>query len=559
MNPQVKIEVIDKDGWRKEFSFQKSLFHIGSAAVNDLVLENARGGGVAARHAQLIALPDGSGFRLVNLGDTDILLNEAGDKLAPPHSVATVSDGSVIKVGDFTLIFHGAAMMIAAAPAAGRSSHIGLRLSLPRTKVAPHQNLAGVLAVANHGDQTGVQFDLDLEGLEPDCYNIEPAPLLSSGSEREVALRIFHRGDKPAAGDHTVTIRAVAPDAYPGEEASVTCTIQVQPFYKHTLRPAVSGQPSAVSHQPEMETARRGKALVPPSEDLLPPTIPARSVQPAAVSGQPSAGSRQPAAISRQPEMETATTMTPERPQVLTLKAAPQPGVQAQPPKVAAAPSASEDWWAAPEIPAPPPATVEVKAKAVPAPGSTVLESLPAKEPDIEVPASLYASVEPETAPEAEVAVETPTAPPVEMGEPQPPETAAGVDEVVEEAVPLNEEPEATPDVPPIEEPVTALIEAIAVAEPVAEVETPPEQGTPPSGDQPERATSVDDDWWGATEEPPIPVTPVVKIVPPVEIEPTPEAKVTPPQADDWWSETTDTGAEKKETSPGANEDWWSA
>lgn len=549
MNSQIKIEVIDKDGWRKEFAFQKSLFHIGSAAVNDLVLENAHGGGVAARHAQLIALPDGTGYRLVNLGDTDILLNEAGNKLAPPHSVASVSDGSIVKVGDFTLIFHGEAMMIAAAPTDGRSSHIGLRLSLPRTKLAPHQSLAGVLAVGNHGDQAGVQFDLDLEGLEPDCYNIEPAPLLSSGSEREVALRIFHRGNKPLAGEHTLTIRATAPGAYPDEEATVRCVIQVQPFYQHTLRPASTAS-----------------VPVPLTEDLLPPTISIRSTVPpvtprVTVAATPPVTAQKPPAPIWE-EAETPVTKTDvmpaisEKQQVLTLKAAPSPEVQVEPQKTGPIPSAAEDWWAVPEIAAAPPATVE--AEVVTTPESAAPENTAPEEPDIAEAPPLN-SVEAMTESEVEAAIETPAMPPVEVWETTP-ETVASVDETAEGPKTLIKEPEVTPDAP--------IEEITAVEAPLEQEPIPPVAEAIP--------TPADDDWW-ATAETPLgltvlqeeeePQSPVLKVIPPSEGEPAlpgraeaePTDLTTPPQADDWWSETTDTRPEKEDTPPVANEDWWSA
>ncbi|MBN2393287.1 MAG: hypothetical protein JXR84_21330 [Anaerolineae bacterium] len=549
MNPQIKIEVIDKDGWRKEFSFQKGLFHIGSAGVNDLVLENARGGGVAARHAQLIAAADGTGYRLVNLGDTDILLNEAGDKLAPPHSVVSVKDGTIVKIGDFTLVFHGEAMMVAAAPSNGRSSHIGLQLSLPRTYLAPHQSLAGVLAVGNHGDQAGVQFDLDLEGLESDCYNIEPAPLLPSGSEREVALRIFHRGNTPLAGEHTITIHAVAPQAYPNEEATITCVIQVQPFYQHTLRPVSSDQQSTANAQPKV-VPTMPRAPANRFEDLLPPTVPTRDVQ-----SSP---------ISQQPEKETIPPVIPENLQVLTLKAAPPPELQEAKPKEAPPTSSTaEDWWKDAETESASPVSIE--AETIEISESTVPDSVP-QEPDIaEVPAPLPVSGELEMVTDVEVAIEIP-APPIDVRDTAQ-ETVASVEETKTPETPA-EEPEVIHNVSSVIELQMASVEATAVAESPVDIKAPLEQKpAPPSdqqsavNDQPKNTTPADDDWWSAPEISPQekeePQVPVLKIAPLVEVEPASpdEAEVKPiSQADDWWSEP-----EKENTPPAANEEWWSA
>ena len=43
MNQHIRIEVIDKDGWRKEYPLDKSIVHIGSAPGSDLVLEGTNG------------------------------------------------------------------------------------------------------------------------------------------------------------------------------------------------------------------------------------------------------------------------------------------------------------------------------------------------------------------------------------------------------------------------------------------------------------------------------------------------------------------------------------
>ncbi|HQE91680.1 MAG TPA: hypothetical protein PLH19_05550 [Anaerolineae bacterium] len=457
MNSQIRIEVIDKEGWRKEFAFQKSLFHIGSAAVNDLVLESMRGGGVAARHAQLIAAPDGSGYRLVNLGDTDILLNEAGDKPVPPHSVASVRDGSMVKIGDFTLIFHGEAMMLTAVPTDGRSSHIGLRLSMPRTQLAPHQSLTGMLTVGNHGDQAGVQFTLELEGLDPDCYTIEPAPLLSSGSEREVALRLFHRGNKPLAGEHTLTIRATAPQAYPTEEATVRWTIQVQPFYQHTLRPVSTVNVPAS-----------------PLEDLLPPTSAtrpaARSTTPRPVTPPPVVTAQKPPApweeVPPAPgtPAEAAPAM-PEKQQVRLLKAVSPSNVEAEPPKAAPAPSAAEDWWAGTEVPAVPAAVVEVEPAAMPAtvaPEPDVVETLP--------PAPVEVATTPEVTTPDTAAVVAETAP-----------TPAGDDGW---GAPEKETPQ-----------------------PVVKITAPPQAEPVRSGEAEVKPSSQEENWWSEPEKTATPPT----------------------------------------------------
>lgn len=256
MDQQNSLEITDKDGWRKVHSFQKRLVHIGSAPQNDIVLEGWRGGGVTSRHLQLIALPAGQGgYRLVNLGDTDVLLGAAGDQVLAPRSATNIADGEHIKLGDFALVlragqgFSGAVGGVSTAVASDRerfsgpasaeasSPVIGLELFLPQTQLGPDRPIDGAVIVRNLGDKPGVQFKLAVEGLHADCYAMGAGPLLFPNAEKEVSLRLSHpRGPRLLAGDHRFNVRATAPEAYPGESAAVSQVVHVLPFYKHGLR-----------------------------------------------------------------------------------------------------------------------------------------------------------------------------------------------------------------------------------------------------------------------------------------------------------------------------------
>jgi len=251
---QSSLEITDKDGWRIEYPLNKIITYIGSDAQNDIVLETWHGTGVAARHVQLISLAaEGQGFRLVNLGDTDIRLGESGDRAALPRTFIQLMDGERIRLGDFMLIFHvgefaasaaagGAAAANVALPRsvgaeATASKTIGLRLSLPGTRVSPDQPIEGAVYVTNLGNKPGVQFKLAVEGLEPDCYEMGPGPVLFPGAEKATVFRLRHsRKPKPPAGEQRFSIRATASDAYPGESAVVSQVVQIQPFYGHKLR-----------------------------------------------------------------------------------------------------------------------------------------------------------------------------------------------------------------------------------------------------------------------------------------------------------------------------------
>ena len=232
MSETTKLEVIDPDGWKKEYSLQKAVIFIGSDPNNDIPLGFEHGGGIAPRHIQLIAVPD-EGYRLVNLSDTEVMVGQAGDHGIAPRLSTPLADGEQIKLGEFVLILRGEVW--GSGVVAGQSRHIGLSLTLPETQLAPHQTLEGSVTVYNQGDFSGAQFDLDLEGFDTDCFEIEPGPLLSSRADKEASFRLYHRGHKPLAGDVTLTIRATAPTAYPGEQASVSRVIRVLPFFNYSL------------------------------------------------------------------------------------------------------------------------------------------------------------------------------------------------------------------------------------------------------------------------------------------------------------------------------------
>jgi hypothetical protein len=277
---QITIKVVDRDGWEKEYPFQKSIVHIGSNPRSDLFLEPGRGAGVALLHAQLIASTAKSGCQLVNLGDTDILLGLSGDQTLPPRSVTGITNETAIRLGEFALTFYTGedGGEDALGSSAGASQNIGLNISLPQTQLAVNKSLSGTIMVSNLGEQAGVQFDLELEGLDSDCYDIEPAPLLSSGAEKDVVFHIYHRGNKPLAGDCRITISAVAPQAYPGERAIVSHTVQVLPLYHHELRLVVPGKaPPALQAADalkedalEPEQVEEPESQVPISDAVLP-------------------------------------------------------------------------------------------------------------------------------------------------------------------------------------------------------------------------------------------------------------------------------------------------
>ena len=282
----IRVEVTDKDGWRKEYVLQKTINHIGADARNDIALENWRGTGVAARHLQLIV--SGNGCRLVNIGSSDVSIASGVYDAAPGAipaqvrplammSATEISNGTWVKLGEFTLRLRMADPATAAVvpnaanpqpnvatvgvtspvttptqtgamgiytptvqtvePAAGGGNPISLRMLLPQTTLGLDAPLEGSLIVRNAGSRPGAQFRLEIQGLPAECIEVGPGPILFPNAEKEVIFRLRHpRAPTLRAGDLQLLIRATSPDAYPGQVALVTQTIQVSPFYQHSLK-----------------------------------------------------------------------------------------------------------------------------------------------------------------------------------------------------------------------------------------------------------------------------------------------------------------------------------
>jgi hypothetical protein len=223
-----RVDVTDREGWRKEYTLSKAILHIGSDPRNDIVLEGGRGQGVEPRHAQLIAAPGSRGYRLVNLGSGQILLSSLNGRTLPPRGAVDVFDGDQIQIGEYQLVFFAGA---------GLSNAIALRLRLPDSELTPDATLEGLITVQNMGEVPGVQFKLSVEGLSPDWYDIGPGPILFPGAQKDVLFKLRHpRQPHPPAGGHVITVRATASEAYPGESAAVSQTVRIAPFFRHRIR-----------------------------------------------------------------------------------------------------------------------------------------------------------------------------------------------------------------------------------------------------------------------------------------------------------------------------------
>jgi len=555
------IEVLDRQGWRKEVPLQKGIVHIGSDPRNDVLLEPARGTGVDLLHAQLISVANGSGFQLVNLGDQDIWLGQASDQVVAPRTAVQIADGAVFKVGEFRLILHASGS--ASGGLGGAAPHIGLSVLLPQHRLVPNRSLEGAVRVTNRGDRTGAQFNLDLEGFEAGCFEIEPGPILSSGAEKEVSFRLHHRGNKPLAGEVTVTIRASAPQAYPGEEVSVTQTVQVLPLYRHQLR-LVS--PSRALERQEEPPASKAEPAPPAKKEEAPPEPAPAPSQERARAGTGTAsddwwsappGSRParrhvPPAAATPPEPSPVAPAAPERPAAEAARgpdgAAPQPAAEGAGGLEAAPPTA-------PGEPAPEPPAREGE------PGAETAVRPPAGQAVSEPPAAGAAEpvAEPAAAPEGGALRPPAPVEPAPSGPPGP--AAADWWGATEPEPPPPPPPPPPPRAPaagdwwappaePAEEEVKAQPGVIKLkASRPSEAEPTPAAAPPPAGD-----------WW-ATQSGATPGQPrVIKLKARPAAEPQPGGApatpaAAPARAEDWWTPQPAAGSEQPPDAPSDTED----
>lgn len=265
--PRGTVEIIDAGGWRKVFPLDKNIIHIGSDARNDIAIEAHHGAGLAARHMQLITSPTSAqGYRLINIGPLELRSGDDASRTIAPRATVDLADGEEFKLGDFTLIFRrdrayegaprenaprttaGPIGVIPTAPVivnqvtapittASTAPVIQATLNLPQTQLAPDQVVDGSITIKNLGDKPGVQFKLEIDGLDAHCYELGPGPILFPNAEKQVLFRVRHpMRPAPPAGEQRFTLRITAPGAYPGEATLVNGVITLLPFFKHELK-----------------------------------------------------------------------------------------------------------------------------------------------------------------------------------------------------------------------------------------------------------------------------------------------------------------------------------
>jgi hypothetical protein len=225
----MEVKIIEANGWAKVLPVNRAITLVGSAASNDVQLPSAQ---ISPYQLQILYAPDlPSSCRVVNLGSDVVLQRNSVENTVSAFQSLDIFNGDELLLDDYRIIFH----LPLTTASVQKSRSLEASLVLPETVLRPDSTLAGILRVKNAGNLQGVQFQVSLEGLPPDCYQIDPIPLMYPGAEEEVQVRLFHRTLSPSAGLHELLLTVNAPGDYMGETLEIRQGLYVTPVLKHEL------------------------------------------------------------------------------------------------------------------------------------------------------------------------------------------------------------------------------------------------------------------------------------------------------------------------------------
>ncbi len=232
MDSSVMVVLTNEQGWQKRFPLEEGVFVVGSAA--DARIRLPEGEGIAPYHVQLVNSSREACMRLVNLSQWEVPLKSgANDVRVQPGQLRDVFDGETIYLDALSMQFEIRKRPVQAEVVKEENHNvIGLRMVLSGQVLYPGGSLTGTLYLRNLGSEA-CQFDVELQGLPPECYEISPPALIHAGGEESTEIQFFHRKAAPAPGVHNFDLRVSAPDAYPGRELTIRQAIKVMPCYDY--------------------------------------------------------------------------------------------------------------------------------------------------------------------------------------------------------------------------------------------------------------------------------------------------------------------------------------
>jgi hypothetical protein len=234
MEAKITAILTDERGWQKPFPLNEGVYWVGSADRVHIQLPVMKD--ISPYHLQVVNAHNSPSVRLINLSRGSIVVQKGAEStLFAPGGIIDVFGPEIFRLGPYTLHFQLQKQNESQpASAEGKQKVIGMRLVLPDIVLRPNIPLVGVLSLQNLGNQA-CQFKVEIDGISEQCYEITPPPLIFAGGEENTEIRFFHKMIAPPAGQQKVTIRVSAPDAYPGEAATVQQMLKVMPYYAQSL------------------------------------------------------------------------------------------------------------------------------------------------------------------------------------------------------------------------------------------------------------------------------------------------------------------------------------
>ena len=260
----VDLKIIEANGWSKSVKLIKSITLVGSSAGCDIVLNSNQ---ITPVHAQILCSTDlPTGCRLVNFAAPIRIHSMGADLSIDPFSARDIQQEDELVLGDYRIVFD----LPLSTEFVQKTSSMEAALSFSNAVLRPEYPLEGKLVVKNLGKGGGTQVQVELKGLPPDCYLIDPIPLLYSGAQEEIRVRLFHKTLYPEAGIQSIFLVVTAPNSYPGEELSIQQKIYVAPVFDQKLEVQ-----DDIAEEEALQRQKAATAAALAVETLVQPEIPA--------------------------------------------------------------------------------------------------------------------------------------------------------------------------------------------------------------------------------------------------------------------------------------------
>ncbi len=275
------LTLIDQRGWEKQVQFSRGIIRIGSAAGNEVQIDDPA---VAPIHLQVQQLPGAFAGQALNLGHDLTLLRGTEEITLPQYTSAALAHGDEIVLGKIRLRFQ----FPPAQRVVQQAASFRAEFSLPSLRLSADVALEGWLRLQNTGEVSPCQFQVHVHGLDEACVHVDPIPLLHTNAQEEVRVRFSHCGATPPAGRQRITLVIAAPTQYPAQQVVIEQEIFVQPVFAYRLQLEDDLQTTASESRFEAQTSEPFFTASEVAPQRTTPPVPAAVSTPqAAVSEQP--------------------------------------------------------------------------------------------------------------------------------------------------------------------------------------------------------------------------------------------------------------------------------